>query len=228
MCFGLEATWLAPVLASGMGVAGQMIQQNEMQEQAEAQAEARNEELRRTLLKNDALAQEGRDTFAQRLAEGSKDSVDAQRDKAGKTRETDLKEAVEATQDMKGQEGAAISGSAPDIVGSDLAARMKDVLKEGKEQAKSLSKLGSYGDSWLDQGFIDTQAGRDIGVTTNKAAGNSAILPYAQDFAEYKATEPISPLGSLLSGFGSMYGSYAGSQVNPTVPRKTYTTPFIG
>lgn len=228
MCFGLEAAWLAPVLGSALSVGGTIMQQKEQQQMARDQAEARNEALRATLLKNDKLARDSRDTFDQRLRKGSKDTVDEQNAKASKTRSKELQAAVEKTSDMEALQGANISGTAPDIVGSDLADRMQGVLDKGKDQAKALSKLGGYGDSWLKQGFLDTQAGRDIGVTTNKAAGNSAIMPYAQDFAEMQATHPLSPIGSILSGLGGAIGSWGGTQKTPVVPRQTYTTPFIG
>lgn len=227
MCFGLEAAWLAPLLGAGLSVAGTAITQNEQQQMAQDQADARNEALRATLLKNDRLAQDTRDTFADRLNKGSKDTVDEQNQKAGKDRTTDLKAAVEKTAEMDALQGANISGTAPDVVGSDLAKRMKTVMAEGKDQAKALGKLGAYGDSWLKQGFLDTQAGRDIGVTTNKAAGNSAIMPYAQDFAEMQATHPLSPIGSILSGIGGAVGGMGGG-LKTIAPRKTYTTPFIG
>lgn len=218
---------LGPLLGSVMSVAGTAMQQREQERMAQEQAEARNEALRATLLKNDRLARESRQTFDQRLQKGSKDTVDQQNAKAGKNRAVDLQKSVEATGDMQDTQGASISGTAPDIVGSDLAKRMQSVLKDGKDQATALGKLGAYGDSWMKQGFMDTQAGRDIGVTTNKAAGNSAIMPYAQDFAEMQATHPLSPIGSIVAGLGGALGSIGGSN-QTVVPRKTYTTPFIG
>ncbi len=226
MCTGLEI--ILPLLGSALSVGGTAMQQHEQQQMAERQAEARNEALRATLLKNDRLARESRQTFDQRLQKGSKDTVDQQNAKAGKGRANDLQKSVEATAEMEDTQGANISGTAPAIVGSDLAKRMQTVLQDGKTQATALGKLGAYGDSWLKQGFLDTQAGRDIGVTTNKAAGNSAIMPYSQDFAEMQATHPLSPIGGILAGLGSAMGSIGGYGTGTVVPRKTYTTPFIG
>jgi hypothetical protein len=226
MCFGAELAWLAPLIASGAGVAGTMITQNEMQQNAERQAEARNRVLQATMAKNDTLAQQSRDTFAQRVADANK--TQDQQQKASKSRQDVLNKAVEKTPEIQKNEGASISGSAPDIVDSDLASRMKSVIAEGKDRAKALSKLGGYGDSWLKQGFMDAQAGRDIGVTTNKAAGNSAILPYAQDIAEWKATEPISPLGAIISGVGNMYGSWAGSHYGGAPTTAASADPWYG
>jgi hypothetical protein len=224
MCTGLEI--ILPLIGSALSVGGTAMQQHEQQRMAQQQAEARNEALRATMMKNDRLARESRQTFDQRLQKGSKDTVDQQNAKAGKNRAADLQKSVEATAEMEDTQGANISGTAPTIVGSDLAKRMQSVLKDGKDQATALGKLGAYGDSWMKQGFMDTQAGRDIGVTTNKAAGNSAIMPYAQDFAEMQATHPLSPIGSIIAGIGGAMGSIGGS--GTTVPRKTYTTPFLG
>lgn len=225
MCFGLESAWLPALLGTGLSVAGTVMQQKDQRRQQQDIANARNEELRRNMVKNDALAEESRDTFQKRMADGTKEAMAEDQAKAEKTRTDEITSAADAPADSKtGAEGAQLSGSASTVVKSDLAARMKEALTKGTEQAKALGKLGSYGDSWLDQGFMDTQAGRDIGVTTNKAAGNSALLPYMQDFAEHKATRPMSPIGGILQGFGNMLGSYGGGGT----PKKRYTSPFIG
>ena len=51
-----------------------------------------------------------------------------------------------------------------------------------------------------------------------------ALLPYQQDFAEQRATKPVSPLAGLLEGFGGMLGSVGGS--GGMVPKKSYTSPY--
>ena len=227
MCFGLESAWLPALIGGGLSIAGTAMQQKDQRRQQEDIANARNEELRRNMVKNDALAEEGRDTFQKRLADASQDAMAADQAKAEKTRSGEIEQAQAPPPESKaGEEGAQLTGSASTVVKSDLAARMKEALSKGTEQAKALGKLGSYGDSWLNQGFMDTQAGRDIGVTTNKAAGNSALLPYMQDFAEHKVSRPASPIGAILQGFGNMLGSYGGT--GGGLARKSYTTPFIG
>lgn len=226
MCTGLEL--LAPILGSALSVGGTVMQQQAQQQQANQQARARNEVLQDTLLKNRRLAEQSRDQLGKRVQQTDAKSVNQQQNKAKGKRSKELVNAVERTDAMKAMEGENLSGSAPEIVGSDLAKRMQSVLDEGKESAVRQAKLGAYGDMWLKQGFNDADAGRDIGVLTNKAAGNSSVMPYAQDFAEWRATKPLSPIGQILTGLGGAVGSWAGSQSNPVIPRQTYTSPFIG
>lgn len=220
MCFGLEAAWLPALIGSGISAVGTIVQQKQQRKQQQDIADARNNELRRTMQKNDGLAEEGRDRFQKRLAEASNENMEAEKAKTEATRTEEGENAVEsvvkpdAAADM-----ASLAGSTSEVVKSDLASRMKEALTQGKDQAKAKAKLSAYGDSWLDQGFADTNAGRDIGVTQNFAAGNSAILPYAQDFAEQRAYRPISPLGGILQGLGGMMGSMGGTG-GSLLPRK--------
>lgn len=226
MCTGLEL--LAPILGSALSVGGTVMQQQEQQRMANQQAKARNDALEATLLKNRKIAEQSRDEFSKRIRQSDDKSFKNQQSKSTRQRSAELKDAVKSLDETAPEEGASITGSAPTIVGSDLAKRMQSVLAEGKTRAEAQGKLGAYGDTWLKQGFMDTNAGRNVGVLTNKASGNSAILPYSQDFAEWRATKPLSPIGQILTGLGGAVGSWAGSQTNPVLPRQTYTSPFIG
>lgn len=231
MCFGLEAAWLAPLLGAGLSVAGTVTQQKQQERQQREIADARNEAMRDTLVKNNQLAEESRDTFNKRMADASAEQMAADQGKAQDTRTKEISEATETpATEAAGAESAPLSsaGGEGKVVKSDLAAKIKSALTEGKEQAAALGKLGSYGDSWLEQGFLDTQAGRDIGTLANKSAGNSAIMPYAQDMAEYHAYKPISPIGGILQGVGGLIGGMGGMGSSATMPRKRYSTPFIG
>jgi len=220
MCTGAEIIGL---IGAGASAAGGLVQSNEAQKNAERQAEARNNELKRTLLKNDSLAQDSRSAFNDRVQNSQADDMAVQQKEATDNRQQTLDAAVESAPPTATQ--VALSGDAPTVVKSDLASRMKTAMDAGKKQAQSLGKLGGYGDSWLNQGFKDLEAGRSIAQDANFAAGNSAILPYQQDIAEQRATKPISPLGGLLQGFGSMASSYGGSKAGAPVPKKSYTSP---
>lgn len=225
MCTGIELIGLAASAASGIG---SMIQQKEEQANARRMAKARNDELKRTLGKNDALAQDSREQFNLRQQELQKAQLEEQNKDT--RREDELVEATEtpAVTAEGGDVAAPISGSAPTVVKSELAKRMQGALDQSKSQAQKLGKLGGYGDTWLDQGFADMETGRNLGVNSNFAAGNSALLPYAQDFAEQRAYKPISPIGGLLQGFGSMASSWAGSRAGGgAVPRKQYQSGYI-
>ncbi|MBB3980092.1 hypothetical protein GGQ64_005339 [Rhizobium azooxidifex] len=216
------------LLGAGLSVAGTVTQQKQQEKQQREIAEARNQAMRETLVKNKQLAEEGRDTFNKRMSDASAEQMEADQQKAQDTRSDELTEAAAAPADeAAGAAVAPISGSEPELVSGDMARRMKAALGESKEQAKALGRLGSYGDMLLEQNFLDTQAGRDIGTSSNKAAGNSAIMPYAQDFAEQHAYRPISPIGGILQGLGGLVGSYGGSS-SANMPRRKYSTPFTG
>lgn len=219
MCTGLE---IAGLLGAGLSAAGTMVQQREAQKNAQRQAEARNNELKRTLAKNDQLAQDSRDKFNERQQQVGDDEVANQQQEATDKRTDALETAVAETPQVEGT--VAISGSAPSVVKSELAKRMGAAVGESKKQAQTLGKLGGYGDTWLNQGFMDQEAGRGIATDANFAAGNMAILPYQQDIAEMRATKPISPLGGLLQGFGSMASSYGGQA---GVPKKSYKSSWM-
>lgn len=217
MCTGIEILgMLAGPVLSGVG---SMIQQKEMEANQRRMAEARNNELRRVLTKNDELAQRSRETFDARRKASQGEQLEADQKKAEENRQTELTEAAQST--PAPAQNVALSGSAPTVVKSQMAKQMASAIGDAKEQAARLGKLGGYGDMWLNQGFADMQAGRDIAIDSNFAAGNLALLPYQQDIAENRAYKPISPIGGLLQGFGGMLSSYGGSG---GMPKKSYTS----
>lgn len=215
MCTGVEIVGLLGGLAS---TAGTMITAGEQQKNAERMAEARNQKLNAAMTKNDELANKSRAEFDARQQKATAENIE--QDRADKTaqREQDLTQAAEST---PASAEVSLSGSAPMVVKSDLAKRMAVAMGEAKDSAKAQAKLGGYGDSWLNQGFQDVEAGRNIGTNANFASGNMAILPYQQDIAEQRAYKPISPIGGLLSGFGSIASNFGGS----AVPKKSVTKP---
>ncbi|MER9685914.1 hypothetical protein [Mesorhizobium sp. M0139] len=216
MCTGLELIALAGTAASTVGG---MITQKEQQANIERQAKARNDKLNSTMLKNDALAKQSRADFDARQKNATGDAIEQDRADKTQQRTQDLTAAVDST---PAAADVSLSGSAPTVIKSELAKRMASALGQATDSAKAQAKLGGYGDAWLNQGFQDVDASRDIGTNANYAAGNMAILPYQQDIAEQHATKPISPLGSLLQGFGSIASSYGGG--GGAVPKKSYTS----
>lgn len=221
MCTGAE---LIGLIGAGVSTAGGLVTANEQNKNAQRQAQARNDELKKTLLKNDPLAEKSRDAFEDRLNKTQADEFAQQQHEATDTRQDEL--ATAADEAPQAAQEVSLSGSAPTVVKSDLARRMGDAMKASKQQAQSLGKLGGYGDTWLGQGIMDTEAGRDIAQNANFAGGNLAILPYKQDIAESRAYKPISPLGGLMQGLGSMASSYGGSKA-AGVPKKQYTSGYI-
>lgn len=207
----------APVI-SGVGAA---IQQREMAKNQQRMAEARNNELRRTLAKNDQLAERSRELFEARRRATEGPELDKAEQEAKEKRSQELEIAAEQTPAPAAD--VPLAGSTPQVVQSDMAKRFQNAISQSKDQAHKLSVLGGYGDMWLNQGFADTQAGRDLGTYSNFASGNMALLPYQQDFAETRAYKPISPLGGILQGVGGMIGSYAGG--GGGVPKRSHSSP---
>jgi hypothetical protein len=210
---------IGAIASAGLSAAGQMITANEAQANAERMAAARNEKLNVAMKKNDDLAAKSRAEFDARQQKATAESIEQDRADKTQAREDQLTQAVESS---PASVEPSLSGSAPTVIKSDLAKRMAAAMGEAKDSAKAQAKLGGYGDAWLGQGFQDVQAGRNIGTNANFASGNMAILPYQQDIAEQRAYKPISPIGGLLSGFGSMLGSYSGGGA---VPKRSYVSP---
>ncbi len=206
MCTGLEI--LLPLLGSGLGIAGGAIQQGKLNDQAQAQADARNKVLSATLFKNDALADQSRSIFDKRLEEIQPEAFDQQQADLTAERTDTLEGAI----GLPDPEDIPISGSAPQVVRSEIAKRMLGAFEKAKGNAQTLGRLGGYGDTFFRQGLATAEAGNQISVPNNFARGNLGILPHLQDFAEVAAIKPISPIGGILSGIGNVLGSFGGSQ----------------
>lgn len=218
MCTGIE---LAAMLGgTALNAVGGMIQRNEEAANQKRMADARNEKLQLTLNKNDKLAERSRQRFDARQQDTQ--NLDQNEQKAKQDRQQTLEQAVTDTPNPTPD--LPISGSAPTVVRTELAKRVGEALSKAKESATKLGTLGGYGDLWVNQGFKDAQAGRDIGVDANLAAGNMALLPYQQDIAETRAYQPISPLGGILQGIGSGLSSFGGG--GGRLPRRSYSSPW--
>ncbi len=194
-----------PLIGGLLSVGGTAMTAAAQQKQAEAAAEARNNVLRQTLLKNDKIASDSRNLFDKRRAEVEPEPMQAAQEEATADRTATLEASVQ-----QAPEEMSLSGSAPQVVQSELAKRMMSAVEKGKSEAQALGKVGGYGDTWFNQGIANTSTGRDLGVNQNFASGNMALLPYGQDLAEQAAYKPISPFGSILSGLGSAFGSASG------------------
>lgn len=205
MCTGMELLLGASLAA---GTAGQLINQRQEQQNLARMSKARNDELRRTTIKNDKLADQSRDAFDQRKQQASAESMDADQAKAVDTRQSTMEAAIDSAPAAE----PTLAGSAPAVIKSELAKRLADTISSGKDQAARTAKLGGFGDSWLSQGFKDVEAGRQIDQDANFQRGNLGILPHLQDVAEMRAYKPISPIGTLLQGLGAFGSSMAGAK----------------
>ena len=207
MCIGPEL--LLPMIIGGaISGTGAMIKGNEENAQAEQSARSRNEVLRTTLDKNDKIARDARNSYATREVGYTPDAV-AERQGAA---ETSRMAGVDAILPQSAPDPTTAStADSPDIIKTEVAARMSDALKQGRERAKATAKLGSYGDQWFGQNLDNTTASRDIAMNAGFANSNLANLPALQDLADLSTYKPISPLGSILMGTGNVVGSAGGA-----------------
>ncbi len=198
-----------PIIGALLGAVGSMVTANEQQKNAERQAAARNQKMELTLGRNDVIAKHSQDTLNNRLKKITPAAVS--KDQGAEQ----AKRTAQVTSQVADPTAAAgaipLSGDAPDVVKSALATKMLDVFQQGKTRAQALGKLGGYGDQWANQGYANADAGRNESIDNNFLNGNLAILPAQQDIAERNAYKPISPLGGILSGLGSMFsGGFGG------------------
>lgn len=199
----------------GASVAGGGIAAGEAARNNNRVAEARNKVLRDTNAKNLALGDKNRSAFAQRIAEMAPENTAAALETAQTDRGTALENAIApvATE-------APVAADAPQVIKSEFAKRLSDTMARSRGEAHTLGKIGGYGTQMQDQAIADAGLGRGINTNNNFVAGNARIMPYLQDYAEYKATKPDSGLGSILQALGQVAGQAAGARgiKKPAVP----------
>lgn len=204
---------------TAMSVIGQILDQREADANARRRVEARNQALTNTLRMNSKYGDESRRVLDDRLRGVQPDNMAAQQQSLTNTRMADN---VAAVTDTPAPE---LAGSAPEVVQSEVAKRMQDVMNAGRQEARTLGKLGGYGDATFRGGLQTAGAGRDIGVQQGFISGNMALLPHRQDIAELRAYRPMSGVGSILKGFGSMLGSAGGGGFGRDRAGPGYTSP---
>lgn len=197
-----------PIIGGLLGAVGSIMQMKEQEANQKRQAEARNQKMELTLGRNDKIADRTKADLDRRLdrvspATTAKDQKTAAGQRTAQVKKT-LASPTQATADVP------LSGDAPDVVRSAVAQKMLDVFHQGQDRAKAMGKLGSYGDTWFKQGLYNANFARDESIGNNFLHGNLAILPAQQDIAETRAYKPISPIGAILGGLGSMFGGGGG------------------
>lgn len=194
--------------SAALSAGGQMIASNEANRNAQAQANARMQALREHQAKQRAFAEDNYKIIDQRLGE----------DYAGDAQDQRLKEATDERTDSilsnvpeAATTDIAISGTAPDIVKSEIAGRMANAFKSATDRARTLGQLGGYGDQWFNNNVGILGDSRKIDTTNSFARQEAALLPSYQSLAEYQAYKPGSGLGQAMYGLGQIGASAAGA-----------------
>lgn len=79
-----------------------------------------------------------------------------------------------------------VNPSAPTEVRSEMAGRMVDALKRGREDAKSLAKLGARSDVAFGNNVSLAESAADLNQLGGFSRGSSAVLPYELQGANAK------------------------------------------
>jgi hypothetical protein len=218
MCTGIEIALLAGAAALSAG--GAYVSSNESSKNQQRIVDARNRELQANMRMNRKLNKESRGLFNERVDDAGgalprQEELTADRT-AGNV----------AAVDTAAPEAAPLSGSAPDVVKSDVAKQMLGATTAAKESAKAQGKLGGFGDLWIDQDIANADTSRRMAIPANFVQGNLTMLPHLQDYASTAAYRPSSGIGEAMMGAGSVMGMAAGSgklgPKKPDVPVNPY------
>jgi hypothetical protein len=209
MCTGIEIAALAAAAALSAG--GAAVSQHEATSNANNVAMARNRALQATLDRTRGMSKDSRAVFDKRAEEIAPAKLAKTQEDVTANRTAGLTDAV----DKATPADVPLAGSAPAVVKSEVASRMKDAMESGINRAKALGKLGGYGDLWSQEGFANQDASRNIDVQQNLISGQMSMLPYQQQLAELRATRAPSLWGPVLQGAGSVIGSAAGAGMLP-------------
>lgn len=217
MCTALE--FLIPTLiGAAVSGAGAIIKGKEDQKNAVAQAKAENQQLAATLKKNKPLEQQSRAIFDQRVNDVQPGQAQQTQDQLTNDRTSGLENAVTSAPGTD----LPLSADAPEVVKSEIAKRMSEALTKGTDQAKTLGKVGGYGDFTFGQGLADNNAERNLSVPQSFISGNIGLLPSNQQFAAYGAYQPNSSIGDVFQGAGDLLAS-GGSYYLNNRAKKPYT-----
>lgn len=207
MCTGLEIAAIASVLGSAAAAGGTYISQQETNKNAQAAADARNRELQATLKSTNKQSDIARNIYQQREDQIQPAVMDKSQEDATASRTATLEGAIPAS----APEAVPLSGSAPAVVKSEVAQKLLDATGEAKTQARSLGKLGGYGDMWFNEGLKSNNTDRNLSIPQNFISNEMALLPFSQDFAEYGAYRPSTGIGEIMAGAGNVIGAAGGA-----------------
>lgn len=190
----------ASVVGTGMSAA-------ESTKNAGRIADARNQRLKETLLKNRQHADDSRAAFNTRIGESEKTPADQQLAdaQAGQTANLQANIGPTATE-------APLSGDAPQVVKTAFAQAFADAAEKSRAKASTTGKLGAYGTVQRDNAIGDVGLRDKVGTNNSFVRGNLSILPYTQDLAEIQASKPGSGLGDIIAAAGQAASMYAGSR----------------
>lgn len=175
-----------------------------------------------------AYQKRSQDTFDTTLGKFDRPS----QDQALATTAAQYEAAINDTQAQPGD--YATTGSAPELVKSDIAKRMADVIARGRGEVAARAKLGAYGGVQHKNAIDLNRSGQDINQMADFSQGSANIVPLEMQ-ASMNAGRKWSQMADLfrLGGMGtSLYNAmqpaplnYATSPASVAPNGMTYTDP---
>ena len=210
MCTGVEIALLAAGAAASAG--GAIISRNESQENAARIAQARNAELRDSIVRQRKYEDKSRTEGVQKALSrfSPEEQAKAQAD-ADARRQTAITQAVTPTEGVGDIPLATGTENAPTVVKDNIAKRLRDVFNTATDRAKLAAKPLSYADILAGNNIPLTEAGRLVDTNNSFSRQEAAMLPNQQDFAAYMAQRSPSIWGPLLQTAGAALAGGAGS-----------------
>ena len=203
MCDPATASILG-MAASGIGTA---VNTSNANKNNQRMVNARNEAMQNELNRQDAFQAESDQVFQDNLANYDKSNQDVALANIQLQRGNELVKSL-----AQPNEYAPTTGSAPDVVKSEVARKINDAMKSGRKTAKSLGNMGAFGDLQFRNRIGNQRSGDLLGEIGGNARRSSNLLPFEQSVAEANAFEPPSMFGDLikLGGQGALSYGFGG------------------
>lgn len=206
MCFDPVSLGL---LAAGTAasVVGGSMSRSEATKNEQAQAAAKNAELRATLDRQKAFGDQNASVLSDVISKFSPQAQGQNALGADQKREDAVVANMTPPQDST---NAVPLGDTPNVIKGAYASRMADKFAQATAEARAKAKFGSYGDVWTGNNLTTTGGARSIDTTNTLARDDAALLSSRQDLAGYTAARPPSGIGDTLSALGGLVAGAAG------------------
>lgn len=200
----------SPTILASMAVSavGQAYNARQMGKNQQRMQQARNEAALAEMSRQEGYQDEASGYFDESLGNWDETKQDAGLADVERQRDTQIQEAIGAANQF-----APTTGSAPDVVNTEIARKVNDAMKSGKKYAQGLARMGAFGDQQFGNNLFMAQQGGKLGEISTTANRSAELLPLEQQVAANNAYKQPNMFGDLLTmagSAGSMYGMTGG------------------
>lgn len=185
------------LIAAGISLAGTAYAARQQRQHQERAVEASEDAALAELDRQRGFQEESGQQFANTLSRFSEPAQLAALEESAGQRQQALESNLEEGFDVP------LSGSTPEVVRSEIAKRMSDAVGQGRQQAKSLAKIGARGDVGIGNQVSLARGGQNLGDIAGFSRGSLGLLPADQRSAVNNVPQP-SGIGDLIAGAGRL------------------------